>query len=165
MVYYFFPQPDCNHVFNALLCAHAIKAAMAEISKEWQRKKSWQNELYLNMGLDEGQEWLGTFQSGTNVEFTVLGDTINHAARLSDYARCGAIWSTKKLIGKLSPKERQQVSFGIRRGGDATTQVFVGSTYLRLSEVVDLSSDRNEKLRDIAALPITEIVDVKSVES
>jgi len=45
--------------------------------------KDWLNELYLNTGLNEGQEWLGIFHIETKVEFTVLGDTINHAARLS----------------------------------------------------------------------------------
>ena len=103
MVYYFFPQPDCSYVMNALICAHEIKRVMQNISKEWQLRKGWSTELYLNTGLNEGQEWLGTFQSATHVEFTVLGDTINHAARLSDFARYGAVWATKNLLGKLTP--------------------------------------------------------------
>ncbi len=37
----------------------------------------------------------------------MLGDTINHADRLSDHARFGAVWVTKNLIGKLSPEERE----------------------------------------------------------
>jgi adenylate cyclase len=34
---------------------------MRKISKKWQLRKNWLNELYLNIGLHEGQEWLGTF--------------------------------------------------------------------------------------------------------
>ncbi|MDP2693512.1 MAG: adenylate/guanylate cyclase domain-containing protein, partial [Gallionella sp.] len=41
MVYYFFPQPDCNYIFNALVCAQEMKAAMRRISKEWQLRKNW----------------------------------------------------------------------------------------------------------------------------
>ncbi|MBI2509296.1 MAG: MerR family transcriptional regulator, partial [Betaproteobacteria bacterium] len=73
MVYYFFPQPDCSYIINAAVCAQELKSVMARISKEWQLRKKWTNELYLNTGLNEGQEWLGTFQTATTVEFAVLG--------------------------------------------------------------------------------------------
>ena len=161
MVYYFFPQPDSHYVFNALACAHELKLAMRKISKDWQFRKDWFNELYLNTGLHEGQEWLGTFQSATSVEFAVLGDTINHSARLSDFARFCAIWATKTFIGKLSPEERAQVEFGITRRGQDGQEHFVTSTYSQMSGLVDLNAERYEKLREIAALPITEIRSVR----
>ncbi|MFZ2301494.1 MAG: adenylate/guanylate cyclase domain-containing protein, partial [Gallionella sp.] len=161
MVYYFFPQPDCNYIFNALVCAQEMKAAMRRISKEWQLRKNWLNELYLNTGLNEGQEWMGVFHIETKVEFTVLGDTINHAARLSDFARGGAIWATKSLLGKLPAEERQRVRFGIRRQDAEGREVFVGASYSRIAELANLSTPRNEKLSDIAALPVTEIMEVR----
>lgn len=160
MVYYFFPQPDCNYIFNALVCAQEMKAAMRRISKEWQLRKNWLNELYLNTGLNEGQEWVGIFHIATKVEFTVLGDTINHAARLSDFARGGAVWATKSLLGKLPAEERQRVQFGIRRQDAEGREVFIGASYSRIAELANLGAPRNEKLGDIAALPVTEIVEV-----
>jgi len=160
MVYYFFPQPDCNYIFNALVCAQEMKAAMRRISKEWQLRKNWLNELYLNTGLNEGQEWLGIFHIETKVEFTVLGDTINRAARLSDFARGGAIWATKNLLGKLPAEERQRVQFGIRRQDAEGREVFVGASYSRIAELANLNAPRNEKLSDIAALPVTEIMEI-----
>jgi len=162
MVYYFFPQPDSHYVFNALACAHELKLAMRKISNDWQFRKNWFNDLYLNIGLHEGQEWLGTFQSATSVEFAVLGDTINHGARLSDFARFGAIWATKTFVGKLTSEERGRVEFGIARRGQEGQEHFVGSSYSQLSGLVDLNAERYEKLREIAALPITEIRSVKS---
>jgi class 3 adenylate cyclase len=160
MVYYFFPQPDSHYIFNALACAHEIKLAMKRISKEWQLRKNWLNELFLNTGLHEGQEWLGTFQSATSVEFAVLGDTINHAARLSDFARFGATWATKNFVGKLTADERAALQFGIMRKGQDGREHFVASSYAQLGSLIDLSAERNEKLREIATLPITEIRDV-----
>ena len=160
MVYYFFPQPDSNYVYNALCCANQIREAMRKISKEWQLRKNWLNDLYLNTGLNEGQEWLGVFHIETKIEFTVLGDTINHAGRLSDFARQGALWATKNLMGKLSTEERNRVRFGVRRQDQERREVFVKSTYSRVSELIDLDSPRNEKMRDIAALPVTEIVEI-----
>ena len=160
MVYYFFPQPDCNYVWNALLAANEIRAVMRRLSKEWQLRKGWTNELYLNSGLNEGQEWLGTFQSATHVEFTVLGDTINHAARLSDFARFGAVWATKNLIGKLTAEERQQVKYGVQRKSNEGQDIFVASTYSTVANLTDLNTGKGEKLKDIALLPITEITEI-----
>ena len=163
MVYYFFPQPDCNYIFNALLCAQEMKATMREISKQWQLRKNWMNELYLNTGLNEGHEWLGIFHIETKVEFTVLGDTINHAARLSDFARGGAIWATKSLLGKLATKDRQRVKFGIRRRDAEGREVFVSAFYSRVSELAYLNdAAHNEKLNDISALPVTEVIEVEA---
>jgi adenylate cyclase len=161
MVYYFFPQPDSNYIFNALACAHEVRQAMRKISKQWQLRKNWLNELYLNSGLHEGQEWLGTFQSATSVEFAVLGDTINHAARLSDFARFGAIWATKNFVSKLTTDERTRVEFGITRRTEDTREHFVVSSYSQLGTLLDLSLERHEKLREIANLPITEIREVR----
>ena len=165
MVYYFFPQPDCNYVWNALLAAYEVREAMRRLSKEWQLRKGWTNELYLNSGLNEGQEWLGTFQSATHVEFTVLGDTINHAARLSDFARFGAVWATKNLIGKLTAEERQQVKYGVQRKSNEGQDIFVASTYSTVANLTDLNTGKGEKLRDIAVLPITEITEIRDSAS
>jgi len=161
MVYYFFPQPDSNYIFNALACAQELKLEMRKISKGWQLRKNWLNELYLNTGLHEGREWLGTFQSATSVEIAVLGDTINHAARLSEFAHYGAIWATKNLVSKLSAEERARIEYGITRRGEGNQEHFVGSSYAQLGTLIDLSSERYEKLRDITTLPITEIRSVK----
>ncbi|MFM9913537.1 MAG: adenylate/guanylate cyclase domain-containing protein [Methylophilaceae bacterium] len=160
MVYYFFPQPDCHYILNALHCASEMREAMRKISKEWQLRKNWLNELYLNTGLNEGQEWLGVFHIETKVEFTVLGDTINHAARLSDFARFGAIWASKNLLGKLTMDERKHVTFGVKRQDTDGRELFVNASYSRLSELVDLNSPRYEKLRDIGGMAVTEIVEL-----
>ncbi|HET9403119.1 MAG TPA: adenylate/guanylate cyclase domain-containing protein [Burkholderiales bacterium] len=161
MVYYFFPQPDCSYIMNAVVCAQELKGVMSRISKDWQLRKKWTTELYLNTALNEGQEWLGTFQTATTVEFAVLGDTINHTARLSDFARHGTVWATKNFLGRIPANERPRVKFGIHRAGPDGQHTFVESTYSRLGNLIDLSAGRYEKLKDISGLPVTEIVDVR----
>ena len=162
MVYYFFPQPDSNYVLNAVICAHELKTAMARISKEWQIRKNWVNELYLNTGLNEGQEWLGTFQTTTSVEFVVLGDTINHTARLSDMARFGQVWATKNFMSKLPADKRDKINFGIERVGANGQRMMVQSSYSRVGNIVDVESSRNAKLQDIVGLAVTEIRGISS---
>jgi class 3 adenylate cyclase len=161
IVYYFFPQPDGNYIFNALACAQELKLEMRKISKRWQLRKNWLNELYLNTGLHEGQEWLGALQSAMSVEIAILGDTINHAAKLSEFARYGAIWATKNLVSKLSSEERARIEYGITRRGEGNQEHFMMSSYSQLGTLVDLSSERYEKLRDITTLAITEIRSVR----
>jgi adenylate cyclase len=162
MVYYFFPQPDSNYIYNAAVCAMDLKQAMARLSKEWQLRKNWLNELYLNTGLNEGQEWLGTFQTATSIEFVVLGETINHTSRLSDMARYGQIWATKNFMSKLPPEHRDRVRFGIERVGANGQRVMVPSSYSRVGNLVDVESGRFVKLQDIAGLAVTEIRGIES---
>ncbi|HUW26471.1 MAG TPA: adenylate/guanylate cyclase domain-containing protein [Gallionella sp.] len=160
MVYYFFPQPGSNYLLNALACATEMREEIKHLSKRWQLQKNWLNELYLNTGITDGQEWLGTFRTNTSVEFVVLGDTINQAARISDFARFGGIWATKSLIGKLPQELRKRVRFGVHRKTDNGREVFVPTSFATVASLADATEDANCKLRDIATVPITEIVDV-----
>lgn len=157
MVSYFFPQPDSNYLVNALACAQDMRNEMRAISEQWRGDKNWLNDLVLNIGIHEGQEWFGTFQTPTHVEFTVLGDTINMAARLSDLARDGAIWTTKSLVGKLASSERARVHYGVKQPNGGDEPVLVSETFVRVSNLVDLDDDKNGKFRDIGVLTVTEV--------
>lgn len=164
LVYYFFPQPDSDYLANALACAQEARLAMQKLSKAWQLRKNWFNELYLNTGITEGMEWLGTYQSSTGIEFVVLGDTINQAARISDVARHGSIWASKSLIGKMGSKERERVTYGVRRRAADGRELFVESSFSFVSSLLEQDGVRLEKLRDIATLAITEIVAIKPAQ-
>lgn len=160
VVYYFFPQPESNYLFNAVACADELRVAMRQISAEWQTRKNWLTELQLNIGLHEGQEWLGTFQSANHVEFAVLGNTINQASRLSDFARHGSIWATKSLISRLTPEERSRIEFGVMRKSQENGDRFISSSYAQVDSLLDLNQDKHEKMRDIGQLAVAEILRV-----
>ncbi|GAB6054122.1 hypothetical protein JCM17960_29420 [Magnetospira thiophila] len=164
MVYYFLPQPDSCYIENALYCAGEMRKTMQDISRKWRTRKNWLNELQLNIGIHEGEEWFGTYQTPTHLEFTVLGDTINQAARLSDFARKGSIWVSKQVVSKLSYHHRKQLYFGIRRRGDDGQEILVNSTFSRIVNLVDLSNPKNEKFQDIATLPVTEVLDINFLD-
>ena len=159
MVYYFLPQPDCCYLHNAVLCAHELREEMRKLSVGWQLRKNWSIELRLKIGLHAGKEWLGTFHVDSKVEFTVLGETINQAARLSDFAQGGTVWTSKALISKLSPENRRRISYGIRRRDEQGVETLVESTFSTIS-IMNEPARQNDKLRDIASLPIAEIIDI-----
>jgi hypothetical protein len=165
VVYYFFPKKESNYLFNAVICSVELRSAMREISAQWQLKKNWTRELQLNIGLHEGQEWLGSFQSANHVEFVVLGNTINEATRLSDFARLGRIWATKSLVSKLSAEERALLDFGVMSKSAENGDRFLSSTYSQIQSLADLDQGQYEKIRDIGQLAITQIRDVRKAAS
>jgi adenylate cyclase len=160
MVCYFLPQPDTDYVWNALLAASEIREAMRRVSKEWQLRKGWTTELYLNVGVDEGQQWLGTLRSGRQVDFTMFGDTLNRATRISDFARFGAIWATKNLVVKLAAEVKQRLKYGVHRRDKEGRHAFVSSVFATPDRLADAAGPTAARLQDIARLPITEIVEV-----
>jgi adenylate cyclase len=161
MVYYFFPQPDRNYLMNTMACACKIREAMKKISHDWSVKKGWGNQLYMNIGLSEGEEWLGTFKTNSNYELVVLGETINIGARLSDFARFGRIWATKNLVSKLSNSERERVEYGIQRKG-IDQDVFIENTYAQVGTLHEKDEPKALKLQDITSCAVTEIRSIKA---
>jgi class 3 adenylate cyclase len=159
VVCYFFPQPDGSHVWNALVAALEMREAIRRVSKAWQLRKGWTTELYMNTGIDEGPQWLGTLKS-PQAEFTMLGDTLNHAVRISDFASFGSIWVTKNLIGKLTADEKQRLKYGVRRKSNDGRDIFVASVFSNVDSLTDTAAGPAEKLKGIARLPITEIVEI-----
>ena len=161
LVYYFFPQPDCNYVMNALLCATELRETMRRISREWSGRHGGVGELTLTMGLAEGQEWFGCLHSPTNLEFSVLGDTLIRARALSDLAPGGAIWATKDMIAGLGEAERAQVRHGIRHAHAGGGRALVPSLYAPVSQLIDEAARDVDTRSRYPDMIVTEIADVR----
>jgi len=130
---------------------------MKGITQQWQARKGWFSDIFLNIGLNEGQEWFGSYYAGGHVEFTVLGETINYASRISDFARNGSVWATKNMLNQIPQQKRDRINFGITRKTHGNESVFVTDTYSSISNLIDENSPANEKFKDIEMIPITEI--------
>ncbi len=161
LVYYFFPQPDCNYVMNALECAVKLRETMHQISREWSGRHGGVGELALGLGLAEGQEWFGCMHSPTNFEFSVMGDTLTHARALSDLAPGGAIWATKDMIAGLGGAERARVSHGIRQSHVGGGRVLVPSIYAPVSRLIDDAARSADTRSRHPEMIVTEIADVR----
>lgn len=157
MLYYFLKERDDQYMTNALSCALEIRENMKKLNMEWKVRKGWFNELYLNIGINEGQEYFGTIPAAPGIEFTALGDTVNHASRLSDFARYGTIWTTKNLINKLGAQEKEGIRYGIRHI-DKDREVLVENSFGRIMDMMTQDNVKNSKFMDIATLAVTEIL-------
>lgn len=159
MLCYFIKKPGSNYIMEAIRCALEMSEKTKRLSNEWKTRKGWMNDLYLNIGLNEGKEFFGTIQSASNIEYTALGDSINYTGRLSDLARFGSIFATKNMINKLTPEELKQIRFGVRRRS-ADRELFVRNSFSRVLDLLEPSDPRYNKFLEIATLPVTEIVEI-----
>jgi len=160
MVYYFLRDSDSNYIMNSILCAMELRESMKKLSNEWKINKGWFNDLFLNIGINEGEEYFGIIPAAPSIEFTALGDSVNYAGRLSDIARYGSIWTTKNLISRLSDEERKIIRYGIRRKHE-DREVLIENVFSRVMDLVPKDSPRSSKFMDIATLPVTEVLNLR----
>jgi class 3 adenylate cyclase/DNA-binding transcriptional MerR regulator len=156
VLYYFLDKPGGNYINDCINCAIDLRDVVFEFSEKWKESKGWDNDLFLNTGINEGQEFFGTIRSADKIEFTALGDTINTAARLSEFARNGQIWTTKNLVSKFAQEERSMLRFGVHRSNNPDNR-FVRDSFARVADLVPEENLHYRHFCTIAGLPITEI--------
>jgi len=160
MVYYFLKDNDADYVMNSIHCAAELREKMKELSNAWREKKRWFNELCLNIGINEGQEFFGMIPAAPAIEFTALGDSVNCAGRLSDFARGGSIWVTKNLLNRITADQRAEIRFGIRRI-DQGAEILLENLFARIMDMIKPDHPKYPKFEDIATLTVTEIIGVR----
>lgn len=161
MVFYFLKEKNSNYILNSINCALELKEKMKQLSMEWKTRKGWMNDLYLNIGINEGQEYFGNTPYFPNMEFTALGDTVNYASRLSDMARFGSIWTTKNLMNRLDIEQRKTLHFGIRRM-DQGKEIIGENLFARVVDMLPHNDSNYSKFMDIATISVTEIISTSS---
>ncbi|NOQ46358.1 MAG: hypothetical protein GQ559_06755 [Desulfobulbaceae bacterium] len=156
MLYYFVNNHGHNYLSNAIDCALELREVMMEFSDFWRRRKGWDNQLFLNIGINEGQEFFGTIHSTGSIAFTALGDSINISCQLSEFARNGEILATKNLISKLSREDRCRVRYGVQQKTKDGNVLLHGS-FSRIGDLTSIDSPDFSNLSSISDLPITTI--------
>jgi adenylate cyclase len=157
------PGSPREYLHSAIQCAQALKQIIATLDKRWKYKKVWKNTLQMNMAIHCGEEWLGTIPSSLAFDFTVMGESLIEAIKLSEFAEGGSIWASKKVIENMSPGDRQRVEFGVRLGTAQERFVSPG-IYSQVKELVNGNELQQRGLREIGNLAVTEIINVHPPE-
>lgn len=105
----FLAQRDQRYLWNALAAASEARDAMRRVSLRWQERKAWDRPLYMNSGIEAGEDWVGELARG---ELRVLGEAVHRAEHLSRLGAGGVILATRHLLGRLPGPERARVVFG-----------------------------------------------------
>ena len=83
-----FPQPDhADHADRAVGAAAGMHALQAEINAAW--RDAGLPEFGLGLGLSTGEAAAALLGSAEHLEYTLVGDTVNLAQRLQQFAAAG----------------------------------------------------------------------------
>jgi len=79
------PQPSPEHALQAVRAALRMAALVPELNKIWPLRD--QRPLRVGIGIHSGLLMDGIVGRGRRVEYTVIGDAVNTAARVEDYTK------------------------------------------------------------------------------
>jgi adenylate cyclase len=94
MAFYGAPFSTGNDALNAVRSALEMRTVFNELKTQWDDGPA---SLGLAIGINSGEAIVGNVGSDRRMEYTVIGDTVNVAARLQDKATAGQI-----LIGEAT---------------------------------------------------------------
>ena len=90
-------QPDCAQ--RAVRAAREMLSSFTVLAGSW--KERYQVEAGLGIGINEGDVVAGNIGSSSYMSYTIIGDTVNIAARLCQRARAGEMLFSSALKRSL----------------------------------------------------------------
>ena len=94
------PLASADDPDRALAAARAMQRTLGQLNSTWTR--SGRPELGVGIGLHHGEAFAGTIGSPRRLEYTVIGDVVNVAARLCDMAAAGEIVLSQQVRERLT---------------------------------------------------------------
>ncbi|HYM41525.1 MAG TPA: adenylate/guanylate cyclase domain-containing protein [Steroidobacteraceae bacterium] len=93
------PLEQSDSAERAVRAAREMLASFAELSRSWRERYSV--EAGLGIGINEGDVVAGNVGSASYMNYTIIGDTVNIAARLCQRARAGEMLFSSSLKRSL----------------------------------------------------------------
>jgi adenylate cyclase len=136
MAFWNAPEPVSDHPVRAVEAALQCTAKLEQMNAAW--RKTGRPELKTRIGIHTGSALVGNFGSHRRMNYTVLGDSVNLAARLEGL---GKIYGTQIIISEET--HAQLKDHFLCRPLDAVI-VKGRSNATRIYEVVAKASDASE---------------------
>ncbi|MBF0443683.1 MAG: response regulator, partial [Oligoflexales bacterium] len=110
------PEQDSPEVQikKALDAASAMKAALDELNKEWE--KSGVEKILMRVGIHHGGGIVGTFGGKRRTEYTVIGPAVNLASRIEKAAEPGEIFFSMSVRDLISNRKWKKAGVYNLRG-------------------------------------------------
>ena len=99
------PDPIADHAERALRCALAMQARQRQLNAE--AEAQGRPPLAMGIGINTGTVIAGTMGGSARLQYTVIGDAVNIAARLQGEANGGEILATSATVA-AAPDIRAQ---------------------------------------------------------
>jgi adenylate cyclase len=117
------PFPQADHADRAVAAAAAMHALQSEINAEWQRVGL--PPFGLGLGLSTGDAAAALLGSAERLEYTLVGDTVNLAQRLQQFAMAGETVLSEATVKALTvPVDLLPLPAQIVKGRDTPVVAF-----------------------------------------
>ena len=110
MVGFGVPIPQVDGGARAVKAAREMLVAFASLAEQW--RKRYGIDTGLGIGINEGEVIAGNVGSDEHMSYTLIGDTVNVAARLSQRARAGEVLFSTSL--KMSLDAQSSGEFKVK---------------------------------------------------
>src|SRR5690606_19858222 len=113
------PEKDSEHLYHALCCAVMIQRLILRINE--QRRAQGRVTVEFRIGINAGTMLAGNLGSQSRMQYTVVGDAVNLASRLSNMAGAGELIVPQEIAIKpnICSRLRARQSGAIRVRGKA----------------------------------------------
>jgi class 3 adenylate cyclase/HAMP domain-containing protein len=100
MVFFGDPIPQHDHAERAVRMAFEMRDRMTNLQERWQRR--YHEAFKIGIGIATGWVTVGDIGSPARSDYTVLGNEVNLASRLSDHAAAGQILVTERTMTEVA---------------------------------------------------------------
>lgn len=81
------PIPFDDHAKRAVSAALEMRIALKKLTAEWRSEQRFTDTFEMGIGLNSGEVFVGLLGSEQRVNYTVIGDHVNLAARIQDQTK------------------------------------------------------------------------------
>jgi adenylate cyclase len=81
------PIPHEDHAFRAARAALEMREALNRLNQKWQAEGTYNDTFEMGIGINTGEVFVGLLGSEERVNYTIIGDAANLAARLQDQTK------------------------------------------------------------------------------
>ena len=138
------PVPYEDHALRACLVAIEMQQRLKEMRAVW--KAQGKHELYMRIGMNTGEMVIGNMGSKTRMDYTMMGDSVNLAARLEGVNK---LYKTETMISEFT---YEKVKRDIETRELDTIRVMGRKETVKIYEVLGRKGEMNSQISTILSL-------------
>lgn len=141
MILFGAPKADSDHQFKAMACAIAIQRLVNHLNE--QRLMAGLEPVQVRIGINSGPMMAGTVGAPQRLEYTVVGNTVNIASRLTSLADPGKIFTLESVA------RNQQLQNRILWQSRGEFAIKGSRERVSVCEIIDVSGDSQRMISDL----------------
>ncbi len=154
-------EEDDETAVDTIRCALAIKNRMIDLSREWKLRKSWTQDIALNIGIHHDIGYMGIIRSSVGDSLSSFGDALNIASELAALSQNGEIWATKPLIAGMMESARTKLRFGIQHPDSYRHYVLIQNSFAKVRDLQGADQSPANLYAELQDVAVAQIFDLE----